>query len=153
MDAEQDLAPAAVSPGPPALLHWRSLGDGLLVGFLIAGPTLYASFVLRDQRERVWMPILVIAAVGLLVGGAIAGRHRRTPRGALTQGVVVGFVTATVIVIADIIRHAALGRGISSHTVGLWLGVEVGAVLIAGLGGLIGRIRYLRSRKKRAGLK
>lgn len=98
-------------------------------------------------------PILLIAAVGLLVGGGIAGRHRRMPKGAATQGVVVGLLTASVIVIADIIRHAALGKGFSAHTVGLWLGVEVGALLIATLGGLMGRFRYLRSRKKRSGSK
>jgi hypothetical protein len=64
---------------------------------------------------------------------------------------VVGLLTASVIVVADIIRHAALGKGFSAHTVGLWLGVEVGALLIATLGGLIGRRRYLRARKRRAG--
>jgi hypothetical protein len=152
MDATEQIAPS-VAPGTPALLHWRSLGDGLLVSFLIAAPSLYASFILRDQREGSLKPILLIAAVGLLVGGGIAGRHRRMPKGAATQGVVVGLLTASVIVIADIIRHAALGKGFSAHTVGLWLGVEVGALLIATLGGLMGRFRYLRSRKKRSGSK
>jgi hypothetical protein len=122
----------------------------MFVCFLIAGPALLASFILRDQRERSWVPLLVVGALGFLIGGAIAGRHRRTKRGAIEQGVGVAILTASVIVLADIIRCLVLGKGFSLSTLGLWIGVEVGSIILASIGGLIGRNRYLRSRMKKA---
>jgi hypothetical protein len=140
----------SASPGPALRLHWRSLGDGILVSFLIAGPSLLAGFILRDQREGLWSAMLVIAALGFLAGGAIAGRHRRAARGALTQGVVLALLTATIIVLANMIRTAVLGHGMTSHTLELWAGVEVGAMVVAGIGGLIGRRSYIRARSRKS---
>jgi hypothetical protein len=148
---DQPLTPSA-SPGHPARLHWRSLSDGILICFLSAAPSLFAGFILRDQREEVWTLMLLVAAAGFLVGGAIAGRHRRAARGAIAQGVVCGFLTATVIVVANAMRTAVLGNGISTHTLVLWLGVEAGAVIIAAIGALIGRHRHLRARRRIAAL-
>jgi hypothetical protein len=133
-------------PGRPPRLHWRSLSDGVLVSFLIAGTTLFAGFVLHDQHERVWVVMLPIAAVGFLLGGAIAGRHRRTSRGAVSQGVACGLLTTTVIVMADAIRRAVLGHPVSYRTPDLWLGIEVGSVIVAVVGALIGRRLFIRSR-------
>ncbi len=135
-------------PGPPTPLRWRSLGDGLLVSFLIAGPTLLAAFILRDQRLGGWIVLLPIAVAGVLVGGAIAGRHRRARRGAVRQGVVCGLLPATAIVLADGIRTSVLGQGLSTHTVALWVGVEVGSMVVAAIGALIGRRLLVRSRTR-----
>jgi hypothetical protein len=138
------------SPGAPARLHWRSLSDGILISFLTAAPALFAAFILRDQREHVWVLLLPIAGVGFLIGGAIAGRHRRLVRGAVAQGRVCGLVTATAIVVANAIRTAMLGNGISPRTLLLWFGVIVVAVVIGAIGARIGRRVYLRSRRRKA---
>jgi hypothetical protein len=143
----------SASPGVPARLHWRSLSDGILFCFLTAAPALFAALILRDQRERVWIVLLPIAAAGFLIGGAIAGRHRRLARGARAQGVICGLVTATVIVVANAVRTAVLGIGFSSRTLMLWLGLEVAAVVFAMVGARIGRHLYLRSRRRKAVLK
>jgi hypothetical protein len=141
------------APGVPARLHWRSLSDGILVCFLTAAPALFAAFVLRDQREPVWIILLLIAAGGFLVGGAVAGRHRRLARGAMSQGAMCGLLAATVIVIANAVRTVMLGHGLSPRTLALWLGVEVAAVVVAAVGARIGRRLYLRSRRRKAVLK
>jgi hypothetical protein len=137
-------------PGKPLLLHWRSLSDGLLVAFVIVAPSLFAGLVLRDQRVKSWSALLLITAVGLLIGGAIAGRHRRAGKGAITQGVAVGLLTTGLTLVASIIRTLVLNKGVTGKTVGLWLGVEVGAIIVAAIGGLIGRRLYLRSRQKKS---
>src|ERR1700728_3630776 len=141
------------SPSTPARLHWRSLSDGILVCYLTAAPALFAAFILRDQRERVWTLLLLIALAGFLVGGAVAGRHRRLSRAAMVQGEVCGLLTATVIVVANAIRTAVLGHGTSPRTLVLWLSVEVASVFVAAVGGRIGRRLYLRSRRRKAVLK
>jgi hypothetical protein len=138
------------SPGLPARLHWRSLSDGILFCFLTAAPALFAALILRDQRERVWIVFLPIAAAGFLIGGAIAGRHRRLARGAMAQGVTCGLVTATVVVVANAARTAVSGVGFSSRTLMVWLVLELAAVVIAAVGARIGRRLYLRSRRRKA---
>ncbi len=141
--------PISGSSRLPTNLRWRSLSDGILVSFLVAGPSLLAAFILRDQRQKAWVALLGLAALGYLLGGAVAGRHRRAARGAVAQGVVCGLLTTTVIVIADVIRTAVLRHGISTHTLELWAGVEVGAMVVAAVGALIGRRLFIRSRVRK----
>ena len=151
---DSDIAHSQLGPpSMPARLHWRSLGDGIFVSLLISGPTLLASFILRDQREHVWPYLLVIAAGGFALGGAIAGRHRRAKRGAIYQGAFLGFLTSSVIVLSDVIRCLVLVKGFSGWTFGLWFGVEVGSVFFASVGALMGRSMYMRSRKRRSSAK
>jgi hypothetical protein len=141
--------PVPVSPGSPALLRWGSLGDGLVVSLLFAGLTLFAGYVLRDQREEAWKALFVVAAAGLLGGGAIAGRHRRAKKGAIAQGAAVGFLTATVATLAEVIRCLVLLSSVSGHTTELSVGVEVSATAIGAMGALMGRRSYIRHRKRR----
>jgi hypothetical protein len=138
------------SPGAQARLHWRSLSDGVLFSYLTAAPTLFAAFILRDQRERVWVVLLPIAGAGFLIGGAVAGRHRRLARGARVQGEICGLLTVTVVVAANAIRTAVLGNGISPRTLALWVSVEVISVFVAAVGGRFGRRLYLRGRRRKA---
>jgi hypothetical protein len=145
--------PSPASPGAQARLHWRSLSDGVLFSYLTAAPALFAAFILRDQRERIWVVLLPIAGAGFLIGGAIAGRHRRLARDARVQGEICGLLTVTVVVVANAIRTAALGNGISPRTLALWVSVEVVSVFVAAVGGRLGRRLYLRSRRRKAMLK
>jgi H+/Cl- antiporter ClcA len=148
MDAEQ-LASENRASGHPTRIRWRSLSDGLIVSFLITGPSLMAALIVRDQRDSVWRLLLIVAALGLFIGGAIGGRDRRTRAGALWQGAVVGALTSTVILVANVVRILVLAKGISVHTFGLWVGIEVGSVLVASCGAAYGRYRY-RRRERRA---
>jgi hypothetical protein len=133
------------------MLHWRSLSDGLLVSLVICGPTLFASLILRDQHEQRWALPLLVAAVGFLVGGAIAGRHRRLRRGSMAQGVALGLMIATAILLANLVRTLVLAKGVTFSTASLWVAVEFGSVLLASIGALIGRRRFWRSRKRKLG--
>ena len=133
----------------PLVLHWRSLGDSLIVGLFLAGPTLFASFILRDQRERGWSVLLVVSLVGFLFGGMIAGRNRRRVEGALYQALAFAGFVSLAAVFADAIWHAVLTRGISVRTVGLWFGGPILAVIVASVGALYGRWRVRRMAARR----
>ena len=101
---------------------------------------------------RAWVVLLAIAAAGFLVGGAIAGRHRRAARGAFSQGMVCGLLPATAVVLADVIRTTVLGHGISAHALALWLGVEAASMFVAALAALIGRRMFIRTRSRKLSL-
>jgi hypothetical protein len=148
VDAEPPL-PSVNAPGKPARLRWHSLSDGFIVSFVLTGPTLLAALVLRDQREALWKALLVLAGLGILVGGAVAGRYRRRSRGALAQGATLGVLTVTVILVANLVRVLVASKGTSGATLGLWAGIEVGSLVIASVGALAGRSLYLRARKRK----
>jgi hypothetical protein len=89
-----------------------------------------------------------VAAVGLFLGGAVGGRHRRTRRGAIYQGVVIGLLTATVASLSDGLRDLIVARSIAGDTISLWLGIEAASLVLALIGALFGRRRYLKVRRK-----
>jgi lysylphosphatidylglycerol synthetase-like protein (DUF2156 family) len=138
-----DLAPAPVARSP-FNLHWRSLSDGLIFALVIGGPCLLATEGLHDRVGKVWVVPLVIAALGFLVAGAIAGRHRRRPGGAALQGIAVALPVAVLLVLTDLLYRLISGRPIDGHVAALLVGAIVGAVLLAIVGALCGRGLYLR---------
>jgi hypothetical protein len=117
---------------------------------VISGPTLFASLILHDQRDRGWYAPLLVTGIGFVVGGGIAGRYRRTPKGALYQGAAVGLLTATVIVFADIVRRLVLAKTLHGHTILGLVAIEAASVVASVVGALIGRSMYLRSRRRKA---
>lgn len=145
----EPLPLSAKTPSNGVRIRWRSLSDGFIVSFLITGPTLLASLVLRDQREPAWKGLIVVAAVGLLIGGGVAGRYRRRRSGALLQGAALGFLTSTIVLVANLVRVLMLGKGLSTHSVALWLGIELESVALGAVGALLGRWWYLRSRRSK----
>jgi hypothetical protein len=149
MDPAPTLS-ATAAPGSPQRLHWRSLSDGLLISYVVGGPTIFASLILHDQKESGWSAPLILAGLGFVIGGAVAGRHRRTPKGAFYQGAALGLLTATVILFADVIRRLVLSKGVHAHTVAVLVGIEVGSIVAATVGALIGRWWYLRTRRRKA---
>jgi hypothetical protein len=151
MSDDQDLAIPAPAPGARLLLHWRSLSDGLLISFIISAPTLFAALVLRDQRSKHWYGFLALAAIGFLIGGVIAGRHRRALRGAAMQGIALGFFIATIVLLANLVRDLSLSHHITSRSLELWVGIEVGAMMVAIIGSVVGRRIYRSIRKKKSG--
>jgi hypothetical protein len=96
--------------------------------------------------------LLVVACAGFVIGGAVAGRHRRTPKGAATQGFFAALLPVSAASVADIIRYVVLGHTISIGTVSLWLALEVAALILGAVGGVVGRRVYVRWKKQRAGL-
>jgi multisubunit Na+/H+ antiporter MnhB subunit len=102
-----------------------------------------------DQQGDLWVVPTVIVIVTYFIGGSIAGRHRRKPRGAVVQGIALAVSTSLVLVIADIPRRLALGKGLPLNVIGLWLGAVAGTVVVATLGALFGRWLY-RARRRRS---
>jgi hypothetical protein len=131
------------------IIHWHSLGDAILFTLLIAGPTMLWEEVWRgqpmiDQKGHLWMVPTVIVTATYFVGGAIAGRHRRRPFGALVQGVALAVPTSLVLVIADLARRLVLRKDIPVGVAGLWLAAIGGTIVIAVLGAWFGRWLYIK---------
>jgi multisubunit Na+/H+ antiporter MnhB subunit len=103
-----------------------------------------------DQSGDLWLAPAAIAAAAYFIGGAIAGRHRRRPTGALIQGVALAVPTSIVLIIADFGRRLVLSKGLPLPVVGLWIAAIAATIVIASVGALFGRWAYVRSRKRRS---
>jgi hypothetical protein len=133
--------------------HWQSLSDGFLVCLVIVGPTSLFSELWRgkpviDRGPSLWLFPAAVMALGFFIGGIIAGRHRRSPKGALTQGFLVAALVIALIFLADLIRRLVLGEGLGWGVFGYWVAALAAALLVAGLGGLVGRSRTKRAIKQ-----
>ena len=134
--------------------HWQSLSDGFLVCLIIVGPTSLFSELWRgqpviDRGPSLWLFPAFLMAVGFFVGGIIAGRHRRTPKGAMNQGFLVAALVIALIFLADMIRRLVLQQNLSLGVLGYWVGALAAALLVGGIGGLVGRSRTKRAIKQR----
>jgi membrane protein YqaA with SNARE-associated domain len=144
-----DPQEAGAAPGNPLILHWRSLSDGLLVAFIVAGPSLFGAFILRDQRSHKWVLLAFVSIIGFFLGGLIAGRHRRRAKGAIYQGIALALLVTVTIVLSDVVRHLVLARGVNARVLSTWIGALVGSMVVASIGGILGRLRFRRSRRKK----
>jgi hypothetical protein len=129
---------------PQGFRHWRSLGDGFLVSLVVVGPTflfeeLWRGKPMIDQGGFGWVVPAVIMMIGFFVGGRVTGRNRGTRSGAFLQGLLVSGLTLGLIFVADMIRRIVLTEGLSWGVMLIWFGSALGALLIAGLGGISGR--------------
>jgi hypothetical protein len=152
--ARLDSPDGSQPPGRRQTVHWRSLSDAILFTLIIAGPTMFWEEIWRgqpmiDQKGDLWVVPTVIVILTYFIGGSIAGRHRRKPRGAAVQGIVLAVSTSLVLIIADVPRRLALAKGLPLNVIGLWLEAAAGTVVIATLGGLFGRWVY-RTRRRRS---
>jgi hypothetical protein len=107
--------------------------------------------IVYDQRENGWSVLLGISLMAFFAGGTIAGRHRRRAQGALYQGVALAAMISGAVVVADIIWHAVLSRGVAVRTVELWVGGPLGAAVTASLGALLGRWLVRRAAARKLG--
>ncbi len=121
-EAELVAPPPEGKPDPPgraALLHPRSLGNGLAVS---------ASF---------------------FAGGAIAGRHRRRIRGAVNQGLALALLADVVLVLVALAAMAARSQGgPTGRSVGWGLILVLWSVVVAVAGSCYGRWTFLRARER-----
>jgi hypothetical protein len=125
----------------------RKLSDGLTVSLVIVGPTflfaeLWRGTPIIDQAGQAWLIPAAIMAIGLFAGGLVAGRRRLTER-ALKQGILVGTLTVALIFIVDMVRRLTQGQGIPLGVFGLWVAAAATAMVVSGLGGLLGRQKVL----------
>jgi hypothetical protein len=130
----------------------RSLSDGFLACLVIVGPTflleeLWNGAPLIDRGNLDWVLPATVMAIGFFAGGTIAGRHHHTDLEAFNQGVVVASLTIALIFITDVIRRLVIGQGFISLILLYWVGALVTASLVAGIGGLSGRRRSIRTEK------
>jgi multisubunit Na+/H+ antiporter MnhB subunit len=149
------MSDESMPPGAKQTIHWRSLSDAILITLVIAGPTMLWEEMWRgqpmiDQKGNLWIVPTVIVVATYFLGGAIAGRHRRRPVGALIQGVALAIPTSLVLVIADLARRLVLSKNVPIVIVGLWLAAIAGTVVIAVLGALVGRWLYVRSQRQKS---
>jgi hypothetical protein len=130
-------------PANPQYRHEWMLGLGVVVGLAISCPTfLIEEFwhgkPLIDQGGIWWVLPAAIMALGFLLGGAIVGRHCRRAQSALWQGMLISAVTVWLIFIADLIRRHVLTQIVTHAVLKLWLVSALGAVVVGGVGGLLG---------------
>jgi hypothetical protein len=156
-EGERAATPEGASaPGGRQAIHWHSLSDAILVTLIIAGPTMlweewWRGQPMIDQKGNLWMVPAVIVTATYFLGGAIAGRHRRRPLGALVQGIALAVPTSLLLVIADVGRRLVAKKGFPIGVAGLWLAAIAGTTVIAVLGALFGRWLY-RMRQRRLSL-
>jgi hypothetical protein len=140
--------------GKSPFRHWQSLGDGIVVSLVVVGPTflveeLWRGRPLIDQGGLWWVIPAAIMAIGFFAGGTIAGRHRKSPKGAFRQGLLVASLTIVLVFIADMIRRLVLSEGMELTILGYWVAAAAAALLVGGLGGANGRRRTLRAKQRR----
>lgn len=134
-------------PSAICTIHLHSLGDAILFTLAVAVPTMTWAEAWRgrpmiDQKGDLWVIPTVIVIVAYFVGGAIAGRHRRRPSGAVAQGVALAVTTSVIMVVADLVRRVVVGKPQSAAVAGLWLVAIGGTVVIAATGAMAGRWLY-----------
>jgi uncharacterized membrane protein len=149
----EDIPSVSRPPGRRRTIHWRSLGDAVVLTLLVAGPTMLWEEMgqgrpMIDQPGSLWLVPAAIVTITYFVGGAIAGRHRRRPRGALIQGVALAVSTSSIFVIVDVVRRVMLGNNQSVAVAELWLAAVGATVAVAGLGAVSGRWLYIRRRER-----
>ncbi|HWD53466.1 MAG TPA: hypothetical protein VG412_13780 [Acidimicrobiales bacterium] len=142
-------------PGTHPWIHFRSLSDAYLFTFIISGPaTLWESLwrgrPMIDQPGNLWIVPTVIVILTFLVGGAIAGRRRQRPMGAVIQALALSIPVATVLILIDVARRLIVNIPMFTPVIELWIDAFVGAIIIAVLGALGGRWLHLRRRRRSA---
>lgn len=141
------------TPAPRGFRHWQSLSDGFLLSLVVVGPAflfeeLWRGKPMIDQGGMLWLIPALIMTAGFFAGGRVAGRNRSTQSGAFTQGLLVAGLTLGMIFVADMIRRLILTQALSWTVIALWVSSALGALLVAGLGGINGR-RGLRLARQR----
>jgi hypothetical protein len=156
-EAELVAPPPEGKPDPPgraALLHPRSLGNGLAVALVVTGPILliesdWRGSSLTHEPDGTWLIALLAASASFFAGGAIAGRHRRRIRGAVNQGLALALLADVVLVLVALAAMAARSQGgPTGRSVGWGLILVLWSVVVAVAGSCYGRWTFLRARER-----
>jgi hypothetical protein len=112
---------------------------GLLVSLVVAVPALtieedWHGRPMIDQTGHLWVLPTVVAAIGLILGGAVSGRRATGLWRASLLGALIGMLASAVLVTADLVRRAGRQQTVSPPVLRLW----VEAALISGVLAAIG---------------
>ncbi|MGH9043951.1 MAG: hypothetical protein ACRDVP_03785 [Acidimicrobiales bacterium] len=119
--------------GPGALVQ------GLIAILVIAAPTLaveedWHGRPMIDQSGHLWVVPTIIVAAAFCIGGAIGSRKARGLGVSLLHGVVVGIISAGLLVGADVARRAIVHESFSPGVNRLWLQAAALSIVVAALG-------------------
>jgi hypothetical protein len=149
------IADRVESPADRQRIQFRPLSDALLFTFVLAGPTslwesLWRGRPMIDQPGNLWIVPTVIVVLTFLVGGAIAGRLRQRPMGAVVQAVALAVPVAVVLILADLARRLIINIPLFFPVIELWIDALVSAIVLATLGALTGRWLHRRRQRRTA---
>lgn len=88
-----------------------------------------------------WVPFAVAVAAAFVAGGAVAGSSCRSGRveAAVGRGAGAGLTAIACLLVGDLVRrYLVVGEPLSFGVVELWLVAGLGAIALAGLGGVAG---------------
>jgi uncharacterized membrane protein YhaH (DUF805 family) len=148
MIVHQEPIDDPVAVGAPPRWTARRFGLGVLVGLLVACPTFVieeAAFgkpLIDHHRSAWWLFPAAIMALGFLVGGMIGGGRSRRPESAFVVGGLVAAVTVGLIFIADLLRRHTVGKPLNFGVERLWVLAAIGAIVVGGIGGVVGHFRH-----------
>jgi hypothetical protein len=133
---------------------WQPFVLGLVVSLAIVGPTFLSEETwhgapLIDRGGLLWLVPSVIMALGLFVGGTIAGYRRQGLNVALLQGLLIGALTIGLAFAGDLGRRHLLGQGLQFAVVEYWIGAVAAGIVVGALGGATGRYGARRLWKRR----
>jgi ABC-type multidrug transport system permease subunit len=134
------------SDQPPSSIQGNSLSNGLLIAIAIVGPTFLFAELWRgkpiiDQSGHWWLIPAFIMAAGFLIGASVAGQAEKSASAAIKQGASLASVTLVLTFLVDLVRRATLGQWISWAVIRLWVAAAAAALVVGGIGGLMGQWR------------
>lgn len=101
-----------------------------------------------------WIPFAIWVPAVFVAGGVLAGSERRGRVDAGTAGLLAGLIAITVLILADLVRRFwVVGEDMTFMVVALWSVAGSGAVVLSGIGGLLGQSRRGRHRAANPGLR
>jgi hypothetical protein len=115
--------------------------QGILVALVVAVPPLmieedWHGRPMLDQPGSFWIFPALVAALGLLLGGAVSGRRSMGAGRAGLLGAAIGLVTSAVLVAADLVRRAARHQSVPPAVAHLLVEAALVSILLGALGAL-----------------
>ncbi|MDA8296226.1 MAG: hypothetical protein M0004_06505 [Actinomycetota bacterium] len=92
-----------------------------------------------------WIPFAIWVPAVFILGGVLAGSERARRVDAGTAGLLAGLIAIVVLILADLVRRFwIVGEDMTFMVVALWSVAGSGAVVLSGVGGLLGHSRRHR---------
>lgn len=113
--------------------------QGLVVTLVLAVPPLvieedWHGRPMIEQPGHLWVVPALIAAIGLILGGAVSARRSIDLGRAVLVGALIGAVASVVLILADVVRRAARHQTVPAPVLRLWVEATLVSVLLAALG-------------------
>lgn len=120
--------------------------QGLLVALAVAVPPLvieedWHGRPMLDQPGHLWLIPALVAALGLLLGGAVSARRSVGTVRAGLLGAAIGLVSSAVLVTADLVRRAARHQSVPPGVARLLVEAALVSILLGALGAVAAALR------------